>query len=153
MIFYIHSNNTLLYLPCPGLSPLKNKLNFCFFTLGSIYSTNASGAKQTPETNKFESNIHVNGLRILIGQRQTSWLLASVVVDLNTWLARKNPVKGQGGTWTWGLRIASPVLWPLSHVASFKTKVALYIALFEYVFWNYTKLNLGIISSWYVLTS
>ena len=84
MIFYIHSNNTLLYLPCPGLSPLKNKLNFCFFTLGSIYSTNASGAKQTPETNKFESNIHVNGLRILIGQRQTSWLLASVVVDLNT---------------------------------------------------------------------
>ena len=85
MIFYIHSNNTLIYLPCPGLSPLKNKFNkLLFFTLGSIDSTNASGAKQNPETNKFESNIHVNRLRILIGQRQTSWLLASVVKDLNS---------------------------------------------------------------------
>ena len=85
MIFYIHSNNTLIYLPCPGLSPLKNKFNkLLFFTLGSIYSTNASGAKQSPETNKFVSNIHVNGLRILIGQRQTSWLLASVIKDLNS---------------------------------------------------------------------
>ena len=86
MIFYIHSNNTLIYLPCPGLSPLKSELNkLLFFTVGSIYSTNASGAKQSPETNKFESyNIHVNGLRILIGQRQTSWLLASVIKDLNS---------------------------------------------------------------------
>ena len=85
MIFYIHSDNTLIYLPCPGLSPLKNKLNKrLFFTLGSIYSTNASGAKQSPETNKFESNILVNGLRILTDRRQTSWLFASVVEDLNS---------------------------------------------------------------------
>ena len=85
MTFHVHSNNAFIYLSCPGLSPLKNKLNkLLFFTLGSIYSTNASGAKQSPETNKFESNIHVNWLRILIGQRQTSWLLASVVEDLNS---------------------------------------------------------------------
>ena len=85
MTLQVPSNNTFIYLSCPGLSPLKNKLHkLLFFTLGSIYSTNASGAKQSPETNKFESNIHVNGLRILIGQRQTSWLLASVVKDLNS---------------------------------------------------------------------
>ena len=86
MTFHVHSIHTFIYLSCPGLSPLKNKLNkFLFFTLGSIYSTNASGAKQSLETNKFESyNIHVNGLRILIGQRQTSWLLASVIKDLNS---------------------------------------------------------------------
>ena len=85
MTLQVPSNNTFIYLPCPGLSPLKNKLHkLLFFTLGSIYSTNASGAKQSPETNRFESNIHVNGLRILTGQRQTSWLLASVVKDLNS---------------------------------------------------------------------
>ena len=47
MTLQVPSNNTFIYLPCPGLSPLKNKLHkLLFFTLGSIYSTNVSGAKQ-----------------------------------------------------------------------------------------------------------
>ena len=46
MTFHVHSNNAFIYLPCPGFSPLKNILTkFLFLTLGSIYSTNASGTK------------------------------------------------------------------------------------------------------------
>ena len=111
MIFYIHSNNTLIYLPCPGLSPLKNKFNkLLFFTPGSIDSTNASGAKQSPETNKFESNIHVNGLResLLARGKPVGYLQAWSRIYLVT--SKKNPVSDQSGTWTWGLWIASPVL-------------------------------------------
>ena len=38
MTFHVHSNNTFIYLPCPGLRPLKNILTkFLFFTLGSFF--------------------------------------------------------------------------------------------------------------------
>ena len=51
------------------------------FTLGSIYSTNASGAEQMLETNN--SNWAQRVLRTPTGRRQTSWLFTSMVEDLN----------------------------------------------------------------------
>ena len=55
-------------------------------TLGSIYSTYASGAEQMTKK-KFKSNIM--GLRTPNGRRQTSWLFTSVVEDLNLALTRE----------------------------------------------------------------
>ena len=54
---------------------------FTLFTLGSIYSTNASGAEQMPD--------------------------ASVAEDLNSERPWTNPTSGQSETWTRGLRIVS----------------------------------------------
>ena len=39
--------------------------------------------------------------------------------DLNSGLPSHNSASTQSGTWTQSLRIASPVLWPLSHAASY----------------------------------
>ena len=50
----------------------NNNIGIPLFTLGSIYSTCASGAEQ--------------GTRIPTGRRQTSWLFTSVVEDLNSGL-------------------------------------------------------------------
>ena len=55
------------------------------------------------------------GLRIPTNRRKTSWLFTGVVVDLNWRLPRTNPARGQGGTWTRGLRIASQAISPLGH--------------------------------------
>ena len=48
----------------------NNNIGIPLFTLGSIYSTCASGAEQ--------------GTRIPTGRRQTSWLFTNVVEDLNS---------------------------------------------------------------------
>ena len=54
--------------------------NIPLFSLGSIYSTNASGAEQMTETN----NSNITGLRIPTSRRQTSWLFTSVMEDMNS---------------------------------------------------------------------
>ena len=61
--------------------------------------------------------IKLNRVKNPTGRRQTSWLFTSVVEDLNSGQPRTNPAGGQCGTWTWGLRIASPALKPLGHAA------------------------------------
>ena len=52
----------------------------------------------------------------LVGGEPVS-CFTSVVEDLNSGLPWTNPASGQGGTWTRGLRIASPALQPLDHAA------------------------------------
>ena len=54
--------------------------------------------------------LNLTGLRTPTGRRQTISLFTSVVKDLNSGLPWTNPASGQIGTWTWGLRIASPVI-------------------------------------------
>ena len=72
------------------------KINkFPSFTLGSIYSTNASRDEQIP---KQIIEIKHNGVKNPNCRRQTSWLFTSVAEDLNSGLSRRNPPSGQGGT-------------------------------------------------------
>ena len=54
--------------------------------------------------------LNLTGLRTPTGRRQTISLFTSVVKDLNSGLPWTNPASGQIGTWTRGLRIASPVI-------------------------------------------
>ena len=78
--------------PCPQalMSFPRAEKKFLLFTLGGVYRTNASGAKQILE--------NITGLRIPTGQRQTSWPFTSMVEDLNLGVPRTNPASGQGGT-------------------------------------------------------
>ena len=48
----------------------------------------------------------------------TRCLFTIMAEDLNSGLPWTNPASGQSGTWTRGLHIASPALWPLGHTAS-----------------------------------
>ena len=92
----------------------KSEVIIPLFTFGSIYSTNASEAEKCL---KQIIEIKLTRVKNPTGRRQTSWLFTSVVEDLNSGLPRTNPAGGQCGTWTWGLRIASPALKPLGHAA------------------------------------
>ena len=54
------------------------------FTLGSIYSTYASGAEKMTETKSLNQTIN-RFKNPATGRRQTSWLFTSLVEDLNSW--------------------------------------------------------------------
>ena len=62
---------------------VKKEINkYPLFTLGSVYSTKASGAEQILETNSRKLNI--TRLKTPTGRRQTSWLFTSVAEELNS---------------------------------------------------------------------
>ena len=69
--------------------PLNSKTTIPFFTLDSIYSLVTSKDRQT---------IIITGFIILTGWRQTSWLFARLIEDLNLGLPRRNPASCQGGS-------------------------------------------------------
>ena len=74
------------------------------FTLGSIYSTDASGAEQMRETNN-SYNLNLTARWIPTGQRQTSWVFTSMAEDLNSELPRTNPAGGHRRTWIGELQV------------------------------------------------
>ena len=72
------------------------------FPLGSIYSTNASGAEQMTKTNNSTWTSGVKNPNLAGGKPAR---------DLNSGLPWTNPAQGgQGGTQTRGLEITSPAL-------------------------------------------
>ena len=67
------------------------------------------------ETNNLYGTDH--GYKSQLLDVESVGYFTSVAEDLNPGLARTNPARGQGGTWNQGLRITSPALSPLSHLA------------------------------------
>ena len=68
------------------------------------------------ETNNWNGTDHAYKSQLLGGE--SIGYFTSVAEDLNPGLPRTNPASGQGGTWTRGLRITSPALYPLGHATS-----------------------------------
>ena len=78
------------------------------FSLVIIFSTDASGLKQTNALNEYFKS-HLTEESQLLGGKPVGYLQAWSRIW--TWdYPRTNPASGQGGTSTWGLRIASPAL-------------------------------------------
>ena len=78
-----------LWLPCLVWKSLKIKKYMCiyttFFTLGSVYSTKASGAKQTTETS--DSKWTINIIKNPNWLEANLWLFTSGAEDLNLGLS------------------------------------------------------------------
>ena len=78
------------------------------FTLDIIYSTDASGPKQTNALNEYFKS-HLTEESLLLGGKPVGYLQAWSRIW--TWdYPWTNPASGQGGTSTWGLRITSQAL-------------------------------------------
>ena len=92
--------------------------NIPLFSLGSIYSTNASGVEQMTETNN-SNIIEYNRAKNTNWQETNQLAIYKRDGGCELALPRTNPASGQSGTWTRDLRIASPALKPLGHAASY----------------------------------